>query len=70
MSYNLVFEYRWYGKVGGGQLHSLLTEERLQKLGSGLLIKNVQVSDSGTYVCDVSNEVGSKREETILTVTG
>lgn len=59
----------WYGKVGGGQLHPLLTGERLQKLGSGLLIKNAQVSDSGTYVCDVTNDVGNKRVETVVTVT-
>ncbi|GAB6030519.1 hypothetical protein CHUAL_007381 [Chamberlinius hualienensis] len=59
----------WYGKVGGGQLHPLLSGERFQKIGSGLLIRNIQVSDSGTYVCDVINDVGNKRAETVLTVT-
>lgn len=62
---------KWFRKVHGDELHPLIIGTgNLQKTGSGLRITKVKLSDSGIYVCEVSNDVGNKQVETMLTVTG
>uniref|UniRef100_T1JD50 Down syndrome cell adhesion molecule n=1 Tax=Strigamia maritima TaxID=126957 RepID=T1JD50_STRMM len=59
----------WFAKLNKRQLFPLHIGERVQQTSGALIIHRAQTSDSGTYVCDVSNEAGNDRGETTLTVT-
>ncbi|GAB6030896.1 Down syndrome cell adhesion molecule-like protein 1 [Chamberlinius hualienensis] len=57
-------EVKWHARLQDGLLLPIHFGGRMEQLGSGLLIKRAQVSDSGAYVCDVKNGYGNARGET------
>ena len=62
--------YRWHKKTARNQLISLENNSRFLQTKSALIIKDVDLSDEGVYVCEVSNDFGKAHLDATLTVTG
>ncbi|CAM1294542.1 Dscam (predicted) [Pycnogonum litorale] len=60
--------YNWFYKGDDGKTKVLNLDDQYQVLGERLRIDNVQLNQSGVYLCVVTNSAGKQQTETILSV--
>ncbi len=62
--------YQWLREVGGGVYTPVTLDNRVSADEGNLTIATVMREDAGTYLCNVSNELGSIGAPATVTVIG